>query len=137
MPPAAAEALALAPTRLWLNALSPLTEATLAHFNGLYTGNAGQALVWQAGTSSLLEADWLQEAASQTPDTWHIHCAEKATPPAAGRLFCLEKTKELGLLLMRFDYHMQFNERQVQWQWLDLLAQQHQGVVWGVIPAEQ
>jgi hypothetical protein len=51
-------------------------------------------------------------------------------PPATGCLLCIEKTKEQGLLLMRFDYHMQFNERQVQWQWLDLLAQQHQGVVW-------
>ncbi len=137
MPPAAADVLALAQTRLWLNALSPLTTAPAAHFDGLYAANAGQAFVWQAGTSSLLEADWLKEAARQTPSTWYIHCAEKATPPATGCLLCIEKTKELGLLLMRFDYHMQFNERQVQWQWLDLLAQQHQGVVWGVIPAEQ
>lgn len=137
MPPAAADVLALAQTRLWLNALSPLTTAPSAHFDGLYAGNTGQAFVWQAGTSSLLEADWLKEAARQTPSTWYIHCAEKATPPATGCLLCIEKTKELGLLLMRFDYHMQFNERQVQWQWLDLLAQQHQGVVWGVIPAEQ
>lgn len=137
LPPTAAEDLALAQTRLWLNALSPLAAPNSASFRQHQAEISTPAFFWQAGPSNLLEADWLEEAARQTPPVWHIRCTELSTPPSMGSLFCIEKTKEKGLLLRRFDYHMQFNERLVQWQWLELLAQQHLGVVWGAIAVKQ
>lgn len=137
LPPMAAESLALAQTRLWLNALSPLAAPSAARFLQHQAESAMSAFIWQAGPANLLEADWLAEVARQTPSVWYIHCTEMSTPPARGSLFCIEKTKENALLLRRFDYHMQFNERLVQWQWLALLARQHQSVVWGTIAVEQ
>lgn len=137
LPPTAAEDLALGQTRLWLNALSPLAATNTVRFQQNKAESEMAAFIWQAGPANLLEADWLAEVARQTPSVWYIHCTEMSTPPASGSVFCIEKTKENALLLRRFDYYMQFNERLVQWQWLELLAQQHQSAVWGVIPVEQ
>ncbi|MBA4302833.1 MAG: hypothetical protein C0424_01255 [Sphingobacteriaceae bacterium] len=137
LPPTAAEDLVLAQTRLWLNALSPLAAPNSASFQQIQAEISSSAFIWQAGPANLLEADWLAEVAWQTPSVWYIHCTEMSTPPARGSLFCIEKTEEKGLLLRRFDYHMQFNERLVQWQWLELLARQHQSVVWGTMAGEQ
>lgn len=131
------EATSFAQMRLWLNALSFKDAAIQGCLASQFADLSTHAFLWKPQPSVLLEADWLQEVASHKPAMWHIHCAEKATPPAAGCLLCVEKTKEQGLLLRRFEYLMRFDESLVRWHWLELLAQQHQCAVWGVIPVEQ